>query len=211
MAYDEDFKQKVRKHYECNWDEISTVADKYGVARRTLAYWVKEYGWERGKYLKGQRLKKLEQELRGSGAGSAALEESKEKLKEELKKELQIEQGNSVIGSLIHEDLIGEISSDLMFKAMTQEYISEDMTKTVMIAKGVFHNLVSREPDNPDNIRHASAIVNMLKELKQTLYGKDPDTVVQIANVNNMGKEEMANLSDEELQRLIELERKKEE
>ncbi|CUU74658.1 hypothetical protein [Campylobacter hyointestinalis] len=93
-----------------------------------------------------------------------------------------------------------------MLEAIGATYINKAMAEAAVIAKTTLRDMLGDGSIKQSQIiSSAKDVVNIFSEIKRSIYGKEPDTVVQIANINggNMSANDMATLSDEELKKLI--------
>lgn len=208
MAHSEALKEEVKIYLQTHLEKPEVVAKRFGINKRTLYRWMKEEGWQVGKMLKGNRIEKLREEI-GDEVLSQKKQEIKESLKHEIRVELNIEQSQNLISGLMNEDLVGSAADDLVMRAMGLEFLDEEQTKAMLIGRNSFYRNVANDPDNPDNLEYARKYASLVGEVKRSIHGRDEKAnVIQIANINNMGRDEMSAMSDDELRRALELAKK---
>lgn len=202
MAYSDELKAEVRAWYESHFDEAKDVAKQFKVNERTMRYWVLNESWERGKFVKGGKLKELKKELT-SQAISETIQNARGHLAEEIKNQMAQDASRGLLAGVIQEGLAEKIADDLIFQAMTMEFMDSEILKAGLVAKAVFQTQIIAKPNDPRNMSMASSYATLWMEIKKSMHGKEPQNIININNVNSLNKSEVENMSDEQLLQFI--------
>lgn len=208
MAWDLHFKKEVKAYFETHMDEPNEVASRFGVPVRTLRAWIKQDGWQMGYYIKGKKLSNVKKEI-AQNEVAKAMEVVKGEVIKEVKKELEAQQREGELDYLLDDEYMGNVSSNLVFDAMCESYMDEEMIKTMLIARNIFHTNVAINAKNPANMNLANQYMTMVMNAKKSIHGTEPTNVININNVGTLNQEKMATMSDEDLQKFIEVEEKR--
>ena len=190
-------KSEIRTYYETHYDEVKDVAEKFGTAQRTLYDWIKKEGWQMGKFAKtGADVIKTELV---QTAIASKLDYAKQSVINEIKG------GFEAQNTPYSDEIIETRADELLIEALGINYINKSMAQAAVIAKANLKEMVKQNAKPGAVISASKDVVNIFSELKRSIHGKEPNTIVQIANYNGgaLSANDMAALSDEELNALI--------
>lgn len=191
-------KEEIRTYFETHRDDVKDVSAKFEVSQRTLYHWIKIEEWKQGKYANAGK-ETVQSDLVQTAIGSR-LDYAKKKVINEIKS------GFDESGTVFSSDIIQTRADEILLEAIGATYINKAMAEAAVIAKTTLRDMLGDGSIKQSQIiSSAKDVVNIFSEIKRSIYGKEPDTVVQIANINggNMSANDMATLSDEELKKLI--------
>lgn len=189
-------KSEVRTYFETHDCEVKEVAEKFSIAPRTLYSWIKAEGWEMG------RFKRSGSETLSSNLAQGEVASRYDYLKRSIIKEIR---GDfSAKGISPSEEVIEARSEEVLLEALSAQYINASMAEVAVLAKKHLKDMACESPKPERFIAAAKEVMNIYATLKQSVHGKEPTNIVNIANFNSsMSAADMASLSDEELRRLI--------
>ncbi|MGP1579966.1 MAG: helix-turn-helix domain-containing protein [Wolinella sp.] len=191
---DARLKNEVRTYYETHNSEVKEVASKFGVSERTLYSWIKAESWQAG------RLVASGQVALSKNIAKSELASRYDYLKRTIIKEIRGDFEGS--GFSASEEMIEARSEEVLLEALSVNYINASMAEVAVLAKKHLKDMAC-EPHKPERfIAAAKEVMGIYATLKQSVHGKEPTNVVNIANFNG-SMADMASLSDDELKRLI--------
>lgn len=208
MAWEPKFKKDVKAYYETHMDDPKEVSSRFDVPVRTLRSWIKEEQWQMGYYITGKTLGNVKKEI-AKNEVAKAMDVVKSEVVKEVRKELEAQARKGELDYLLDDEYIGNVSANLVFDAMSEGYMDEEMIKTMLIARNIFHTNVSLNAKNPANMNLASQYMTMVMNAKKSIHGTEPTNIININNVGTINQEKMATMSDGELQKFIEMEEKR--
>lgn len=208
MAWEPHFKKEVKAYYETHMDEPKEVASRFGVPVRTIRAWIKDDGWQMGYYITGKTLGNVKKEI-AKNEVAKAMDVVKSEVVKEVTRELEAQRREGELDYLLDDEYIGNVSANIIFDAMSEGYMDEEMIKTMLIARNIFHTNVSLNAKNPANMNLASQYMAMVMNAKKSIHGTEPTNIININNVGTIHQEKMATMSDEELEKFIEMEQKR--
>ncbi len=208
MAYDLEIRYRCRALFEVMDMKLKDISKQESVPISTLSEWKNddrdEYG---GIWLKGcktsqvtQAKEKLQKELEAT----SIYDEMKNKLKHHYG---ITKSGNLVIDGLLNlgnsnEELQASVETDIaLLGAVQSDYFDAQLFKNSMLSSIVLNNQVKKDITKvkQSDIKASSEIHKLAKEAR---FGKTPDTVI-FNNNGDYTSEELANMSLEELERLL--------
>ena len=198
MAYEN--KAEVRAYFELNNDSPKKVAEKFGIKYRTMSFWIKSEGWQRGgarAAIKPDIIMKnelLQQE------SFSVIQATNSKLKKELLENLSADA--SVLEKACLEARLDEASDKVLLEAMSLDFIQKNIAQACLVAKAELIKMLEfRKEDKPDTliIGAAEKVASMFSNLQTTAYGKEPPRkVLEIDDKTDFSK-----LTNEQLNAIL--------
>lgn len=195
-------KEEIKAFFQTNMVEVEEVARLFDIPKRTLYQWINKEGWEMGKHIPKNPI--TADELIKDEFGSR-ITKAKQNMQSQIKTSLM----NEGISEVIAEASAKKTSDNLLVSAMSVEFLDSKATETLLIAKNAYERFATRalsiSDPNMENklIMMSKNMVDMYSQVKSTIYGKNPDVNVNIANINNANDLDFRNLSDKELLEII--------
>lgn len=191
-------KNEIRVYFELNSDKPKEVAAKFGVNYRTLAHWIKNEGWERGKYIAKIEPQIIKDELLQKEQFSLINAASSK-----MKRQILGEMGDAAaaVDKACLNAMLDETSDKILLEAMSLNFIQKSLAQTALIAKSQLLKLVEiQDPEKPDGFLIAASekVANILSNLQTTLYGKEVQKKRDLSEVEDFSK-----LSNAELEEII--------
>lgn len=188
-------KQEVKAYFETHNAEPKEVARLYNIKYRTLMYWIKEEGWERGKALQNLPTSQIQKNLVKTEICSA-LEANQRIIKEKIRQNLG-DCANS-INALVLNNILDSSSEEMLLQTMSANYIQKNIALSAIIAKDELMKMVRlrrEDKGDPMLIACAEKVNKIFIDMQNALYGKE---IPKEAVVN-----EYESLSTEELQKIL--------
>lgn len=193
-------KKEIRTFYETHFKDIKEVAELYKISERTLYNWVKTESWQKGKLIKNTELKAITKKLLEDKDVLDSLQVTKKALKESMK------ENSDGLYRIYEERILDNTADELLLKAMGEQFINTQITKTALIAQSEFNRLASlsnQGSPNPKVISCAREVVSIFIDMKKSLYPHTDNTQVNInailQNNGTLSKEQIAELTDEQI------------
>lgn len=205
MAYDKELKVKIKAYFETHMDAPKEVAKKFEVKERTMRHWIETEGWKMGLYITPLKLKKIKKQISAQQV-SDTLKEVKSDLIEDIKKEMALDKSRGELDVMLDNSFIGEVSDSIIFQAMTEGFLNKELSTTMLIARNIFHHNVAINPYSHANMGLAKDYAGMVRDFKKSMYNNEPSNVINIHNVGTLKQDDLSNMSDDDLRRLIALE-----
>lgn len=195
MAFKGD-KQSIRTYYETHFYEVKDVAEKFKISARTLYDWIKKEDWKQGRFAKTGN------DVIQSELVQTAMASKLDYVKQSVAR--QIKQGFDELGVECSDDIVQTRADEMLLEAMSASFINKSMAEIAVLAKANLKQMVNHGV-KPEKIISASKdVMNVYATLKQSIHGKEPTNVINIANFNSQASmADMASLSDDELRNLI--------
>ncbi|TQR31792.1 hypothetical protein DMB92_05235 [Campylobacter sp. MIT 99-7217] len=191
-----ELKAEIRFYYETHLDENKEVAKKFNVSYRTLMTWIQKEGWEKGKGVKKVLESDIKQNLIKKEFGTI-IDATSEKIKENVKANLG--QTYYELNDLVRNNLLDNLSDELLMKAMGINFLQKNMALGALIAKDELTRMLSLRKEGkgePLIIAGAEKYVNILATLQKSFYSNsDASLNLNVINVS----EDLSKLSQKEL------------
>lgn len=183
--YDKELKDRVKAYYETHFDDNSTICTIFNINERTLRHWIYTEKWVRAEILNEKKPQDLQQQILEHGTKA-----THEQLSNEIANKLDI--------SL---SVAQNVSEELLFKAMSLEYLNKEMARVMLIGKYAFESFAQKQPDSPKTAVLAKEMVGMIAQVKQSIFGKEAEVNNVVNVVNNIA--DFSQLSDEQLRGIL--------
>ena len=200
-------KNEIRTYYELNNDAPKIVAEKFSVAYRTLAHWIKTERWERGKARAAVKPDVIMKNELLQNESFSIIQATKSKLKRQMLENLSADA--SELEKACLEARLDEASDKILMEAMSLDFIQKNIAQACLVAKAELIKMLEyRKGDKPDAYIIASAekVANMFSNLQITAYGKEPPR--QVLDINE--KTDYSKLTTEQLKELLRKEKSNE-
>lgn len=191
-------KAEIKLYFELNDQTPKEVAKHFKMSYRTLAHWIKNEGWERGKFSKDIQSNLSADELLNK-ENFSLISASESKVKRELLTNIGGE-ANGVNG-LILDNMLDKRTDELLMNALGISFINKNIALMALIAKDETMRILKlRKETEPSPLLVGSAekTAKIFSDLKDSAFGKDAKISV---NVNQ--NDDLENLSDAELRAII--------
>jgi transposase len=177
--HDKNLKLEARIWFETHDQSAREVGAQFALSHKTIEDWARKEGWTRNKY-------------------AADKERAREIITAAAKEALQSEAGKKITAELAMTDgemkpteYHEEVASAIFEQIISLDAIHKKMGKAVALADQLV--------ENPKYLSDVKTYTEVLKTAKEVIYGKDPETVIKIAQIGSITAEKMAQMSDEEL------------
>lgn len=186
-------KNEIEIFYKTHNLSIKEVASHFGISYRTLAHWVKTYGWVAGGAV--ESIVETNNPIVTKGINEV-LDVAKVKIKNQIKQNL----GSVVseVDNIVLDNLLESSTDEILTKTMTLNYIQKNIALSAIIAKDRLMRMASTQDDpklNPIIIACAEKVAKIFSDMQTSIYGKE------ISSKNT--DEEIQNLSLDEINRLL--------
>lgn len=192
-------KEEIKAYYETHFLSPKEIATFFDMPKRTIYEWISKEGWEIGKSIPKEPINP--NELIKDEFGTR-LSKAKNDLKDKIKNNLI----NSGISEIIAEATAKKTSDNMLLQAMSMEFLDTKATEALLISKNAFEKFANANINNPSAqakiIAMSKNMVEMYSSVKSTIYGKNPEVSINIANINSTDSE-IKKLSDKELLEII--------
>ncbi len=192
-------KAEIKVYFELNNQSVKEVAAHFKISYRTLSYWIKTEGWERGKHSKNVASGLSKDELFNKNNFNL-ISASENKVKRELLTNIGADCAD--INSVILENMLDKRTDELLMNALGISFINKNIALMALIAKDeTMRMLKLRKETEPSPLLVGSAekTAKIFGDLKESAFGKDAKI-----NINVNSTDDLSNLSDAELRAIIE-------
>ncbi len=210
MAYNKDIRFRCRALFEIMDMTLVEISKKEAVPISTLSEWKNDdrplYG---GIWIKGCKRKNVEQtakKLKEELEATSVYDEMKNRIKEH-----NIIKGDKLEFQSIeidNQELQAEVETEItLLSTIMPDWFDSAMLRNALYSKMLIERKMKKNPDSvkQTDLKMSSETIRMAKESR---FGKTPDTVIFNAN-GEYTKEELAELSVEEIEKLYLAEQKR--
>lgn len=197
MAYPN--KDEIKLYFELNNEAPKQVAERFKVKYRTLMWWIKSEGWERGKHSKAIKPEVVRDEMLQKEHFSLQ-NATTNKIKNQMRSFIGAQA--DTINEACLNAMLDEASEKLLLEAMSVNFIQKNIAQAALLAKNEFLELIRHKQtgkDEPLIIGAAEKLQNMFANLQTAIYGKEPPKAFLNVDENT----DFSKLSNEELQAII--------
>lgn len=179
MAHDKTLQLEVRIWYETHDWSVEKVAEYFELNPKTVGHWKWEQEWEKNKY-------KGDKELARKLVTESVMKTVKDGVIAELADNVA-----ATDGAMMPDKKHLLIASALVEQHISLDGIHKRMGKAVGAADAFLPHVKS--------MGEIRTYTEVMKNVKEITYGKDPDTLIKINNIGNLTAEEIASKSTDEL------------
>lgn len=190
--FDDEFIEAVGIYFETHDVSATEVAELHNVPRSTMYHWIKEKGWIQNKY---RSVAKRAPDLIDRATMAAISDGACEALT------MEIMDLDSNIG-LYDKGRAGKVAARVMREALTMDELKQDVTDALNNARDI--------AVNSKRLGDQRTWLKCIKTGAEIIYGKNPDTVIQLSNIANLTEVDMAQMSQDDLLKLASKAMKKE-
>jgi len=206
MAYDKEIRFKCRALCEVMNMTLKDISTQESVAIGTLSYWKNddrpEYGgiWEQGS--KSSKIKEVSKKLGEELKLTSIYDEMKSKVSEyNIIKDDKL-QINSI--AIDNQELQAEAEAETaLLGSVGVSWFDSKLLRNALYSTSLIERKAKKDPDSvkQTELKTSSEIVKIAKE---SIYGKDADTNINIFNKNSTSytKEQLEELTIEEIEQL---------
>lgn len=187
----------ARTFFETHMMSATDVANKFGIAPRTMFYWVKKENWVMGANMSKEKIDILEDELLKRETIS-----SMQMAKDDIKStQIKAFESKNVP---YDEGVIESNANEMLLVAMGQDFIDKTIVEAGLTAKQVLdHFITTQGASNPKAMGLAKDLVSIWVSIKGAIHGNNSQQI-NIANINSASTNtEIASLSDDEIRALL--------
>lgn len=194
---DKKLKIRIKTYYETHIVEVKELSKKFNIAERTIYKWIKNENWQQG-------LRMLEPINKDDF------------IKDELVSKIEAYKKSAkakILGSdcLVDEEIINDYIDEVLLKTMSLEFLDKSIIESAIVAKQKLKDLVfsSQNYNKKDNLQVINAcekVVSIFNSAKSSIHGKDEKQNINVVlnnNLSNLNSFDVANMSDEELKRIL--------
>jgi len=198
--YSQELKSRARDYYEIHSKKLEDISSILNIPTTTLSDWKRKDGWIKGalKDKVDSAKEKLREEIENNTVFKA--------VKDELLAEMKA-QNSSMVATTVEQDVILDNRAySILLEAASIENFDAMAMEGVMLAnkKLKYMNSLPLERVSMSEIKTYNDIV---ANTKTQVYGKAPDTVIQL-NQKNMSVEDYSKLSTQELYAMLDKQNK---
>ncbi|MBZ7995175.1 hypothetical protein AVCANL279_07320 [Campylobacter canadensis] len=191
-----ELKIQARTYYETHLCSVKDVAKEFNINEKTLYHWIKSENWQQGSISVNLDKNELVQ-----GAIMSQIDAAKENVKNELKAQFNNKK------CLFDESIIDTTSDEILLTAMSSKMIDKTLVEYMYMSKASAVKLykhATSPKEQKEVINALSAAASIAESVKKSIHGKDvPSIALQINNNNVLSSENLAELSSDELRRML--------
>lgn len=183
--FDDTLIEAVGIYFETHDVSATEVAELHGVPRSTMYNWIKEKGWIQNKY---RAVSKRAPELIDRATMAAISDGACDALTMEIM-DLDAHTGG------YDKARAGKVAVRVMREALTMDELKQDVTDALNNARDI--------AVNSNKLGDQRTWLECIKTGAEIIYGKNPDTVINLANISNLTEVDMAQMSQDDLLKLV--------
>ncbi len=198
--YSQELKARARDYYEIHSYNFDKIFEALNIPKTTLSDWKRKEGWVKGR-LKEQ-ISHAKEKLQETITDNKVYQTVKDEILAEMKAS-----NPSMLATSVEEDqIIDNRAVAIMLEAASIENLDALAMDGLMLAnkKLKYMNNISLREVSMSEIKTYNDIV---ANVKTQVYGKSPDTVIQL-NQKNMSIEDYSKLTTEQLYQMLDKQKK---
>lgn len=191
-----ELKIQARTYYETHLCNVKDVAKEFNISEKTLYYWIKNEDWKQGSVSVNVDSNELVQ-----GAIMSQIDAAKQNVKNELIAQFENKK------CLFDESIIDTTSDEILLIAMSSKMIDKTLVEYMYMSKASAVKLYKHATslkEQKEVINALATATSIAESVKKSIHGKDvPSIAIQLNNNNVLSAESLADLSSDELRRML--------
>lgn len=191
-----ELKIQARTYYETHLCNVKDVAKEFNISEKTLYYWIKNEDWKQGSVSVNVDSNELVQ-----GAIMSQIDAAKQNVKNELVAQFENKK------CLFDESIIDTTSDEILLIAMSSKMIDKTLVEYMYMSKASAVKLYKHATslkEQKEVINALATAASIAESVKKCIHGKDvPSIAIQLNNNNVLSSENLAELSSDELRRML--------
>jgi transposase len=200
--YSQEIKEKARDYREIHSYDYEKISEIVGVPKSTISDWAKAGGWIKG------RLKDKVETAKDKLVEDIQDNRVYQQVKQELIAEMKANNPSMTVTSVEEDVILDNRATSLLLEACNIENFDAMAMEGVMLANKKLKYLQNM-PLEKVNMGEIKTYNDIVSNVKQQVFGKAPDTIIQV-NQKNMTAQDYSQLSTDQLYAMLDKEKKKE-